>query len=136
MIKTLNRVSRFWYRPWAGLLLIRVGVGLIFINHGWMKLNNVAATVTFMGGLGIPEWLAYVVMIVELVAGAMLVAGILTRAAAVATAIIALFAFLLVGFPSGGLTGSELELMLLAGSLAVILAGSGKARLLHLFEHD
>jgi putative oxidoreductase len=136
MMKQLNRLSRFWYRPWAGLLLIRVALGLIFISHGWMKFNNVAGSVRFLGSVGVPEWLAYLVMLVEVVGGVMLIAGLFTRAAAVATGVVALFAFCLVKFPAGGLSGSELELLLAAGSFGIALAGSGRARLLHVFEHD
>ena len=136
MIKSLNRISKFWYRPWAGLLLIRVVTGLIFINHGWMKLGNVDGTVAFMGGLGVPEFVVYLVILVEIVGGAMLIAGVLTRAAAVATGIVAIFAFCLVTFPAAGIKGSELERLLAAASLGIALVGSGRARIVHLFEHD
>ncbi len=135
-MKNLNRISKFWYRPWAGLLLIRVAAGLMFINHGWMKFSNMTATVAFMGSLGIPAWLAYLVPAVELLGGIMLVAGILTRAAAVGTGLVALFAFILVTLPKRGLSGSELELLLTAVSFGIVLSGSGRARLLHVFEHD
>jgi uncharacterized membrane protein YphA (DoxX/SURF4 family) len=132
----LNTVSRFCYRPWLGLLLIRVSVGLIFIHHGFMKFENMTGTVGFMATLGVPAWLAYLVMLVELVGGVMLVAGVFTRAAAVATAIVAFFAFVLVSGPKGGFAGSEFELLLAAVSLGIAFVGSGRARLMHVFEHD
>lgn len=136
MMQQIHKFSRFCYRPWLGLLLIRIAVGLIFIHHGLMKFQNVEGTLGFMGHLGVPVWLAYLVMIVELVGGAMLVAGVLTRAAAVATGIVALFAFVLVINPMKGVAGGELELLLSAVSFGLALVGSGKARLLHVFEHD
>jgi uncharacterized membrane protein YphA (DoxX/SURF4 family) len=136
MMQHLNRFSRFCYRPWLGLLLIRVAVGLIFIHHGWTKFENVPGTIHFMGLLGVPAWLAYLVMTVELVGGAMLVAGVLTRAAAVATGIVALVAFSIAVFPMRGFFGGELELLLAFVSFGLALAGSGRARLLHVFEHD
>jgi uncharacterized membrane protein YphA (DoxX/SURF4 family) len=136
MMHQLNRFSRFCYRPWLGLLLIRIAVGLIFIHHGLMKFQNVQGTLGFMGHLGVPAWLAYAVMTVELVGGAMLVAGILTRAAAVATGIVAFVAFAIAVEPTRGIAGGELELLLSAVSFGIALVGSGRARLLHVFEHD
>jgi uncharacterized membrane protein YphA (DoxX/SURF4 family) len=136
MMHQINKFSRFCYRPWLGLLLIRVGLGLIFIHHGFMKFQNIEGTLRFMSMLGVPHWLAWAAMTVELVGGAMLVAGVFTRAAAVATGIVALVAFFIAVEPTRGVAGGELELLLAAVSFGIALAGSGRARLLHVFEHD
>jgi uncharacterized membrane protein YphA (DoxX/SURF4 family) len=136
MMDSLIVVSRFWYRPSLGTLLIRVATGLIFFHHGWMKLQNVAGAVGFLGVLGVPAWLAYLVIAVEVVGGIMLVFGVATRAAAVATGIVALVAFLIAVVPQRGIAGGELELLLSAVSFGIALSGAGGYRLVHIFEHD
>ena len=66
----------------------------------------------------------------------MLIFGVVTRAAAVATGLVALFAALLAVMPKGGFFGAEFELLLAAVSFGLALNGSGKYRMMHLFEHD
>lgn len=129
-------MSRFFYKPALGMLLIRVATGLIFLHHGWIKLQNVSGTVGFMGMLGIPAPLAYIAIAVEVVGGLMLIFGILTRAAAVATGIVALVAVFTAIAPMKGFLSGEFELLLAAVSFGIALAGSGKMRLMHMFEHD
>ena len=136
MMHSLNKVSRYFYKPALGLLLIRVSTGLIFFHHGWLKLQNITGTVAFMAHLGIPEPLAYIAIFVEVVGGAMLVLGIATRAAAVATGIVALVAVFTAVAPMKGFLGGEFELLLAAVSFGLALVGSGKLRLTHIFEHD
>lgn len=131
---SLNKLSARCHNPALGLLLMRVVVGLIFINHGWMKYGNPAATVGFISSLGMPGFMAYVLIAVEIVGGAMLVLGVLGRVAGVATGIAMAVAVLLVGYPKAGWNGAEFELMLMAVSFGLALTGMGKYRLLNLFE--
>lgn len=135
-MEKLLKLSRQWYRPELGLLLIRVVTGMIFINHGWMKFQDILGIVDFFDTLGLPALLVYVVAIVELVGGLMLVFGVVTRAAAVALGIVALFAALLAVIPRKGFSAAEFELLLAAVSFGLALIGSGKHRMMHLFEHD
>ena len=132
----MNRMSRFCYRPGLGLLLIRIVTGLIFIHHGWMKLGNVAGTQGFMGMIGLPGFMAYAIITVELLGGLMLITGVLTRVAGVATGIAMIVAISLVTFPGKGLAGSELEILLMTVSFGIALIGAGNYRLAHIFEHD
>jgi uncharacterized membrane protein YphA (DoxX/SURF4 family) len=129
-------MSRFCYRPSLGLLLIRVVIGIIFIHHGWMKFGNEAMTMGMMTSIGFPGFMAYAITTVEMLGGALIILGIITRAAAVATGIAMLVAISLVTAPHRGLGGSELEIMLAAVSFGLALIGAGKYRILHLFEHD
>ena len=48
------------------LLLLRVGVGVIFILAGWGKLTGIDGTIEFFGNIGIPlpAVMAWVVAIV------------------------------------------------------------------------
>lgn len=136
MLSRMNVMSRFCYRPSIGLFIIRVATGLIFIHHGWMKVTNLDGTITFMSHLGISAPLAIVAMTIEIIGGLMLVFGFMTRAAAVATGIVALVAAGVAVIPSRGILNAELELLLTAVSFAIAFAGSGRVRISHIFEHD
>jgi putative oxidoreductase len=69
-----------WFPP----LLARVAVGWTFALTGWGKLGDIGSVVEFFRELGIPypELQAPFVASVELVCGAMLVVGLLSRLAA------------------------------------------------------
>lgn len=132
----LHKLSRYCYRPALGLLLMRVVAGLIFANHGLMKLQNIDGATPFFASLGLSVSMLYLVALVEFIGGLMLVFGIIGRGAALALGIVGLFAALLVGIPKGGLSGAEFELLLAAVGFGFALHGVGSYRLMHLFELD
>lgn len=84
--------------PYAALLL-RLVLGLIFIAHALLKLLvfTLPGTAQFFAQHGFPGWSAYPVFLVELVGGALLVAGIGTRPAALALLPVIAGAFLVHG---------------------------------------
>jgi putative oxidoreductase len=135
MINSMNKLSRTCHNPALGLLLIRIATGAIFIHHGWMKYGNVPMTTKFIQSLGMPGFMAYAIIAVEIIGGAMLILGVLGRVAAVATGIAMIVAVSLVTYPHRGLAGSELELLLMAVSFGLALTSMGKYRLLRVFEH-
>lgn len=69
-----------------GAFVLRVALGLVMVAHGALKIFvfTVPGTVQFFGALGLPAVLAYVTIAAELVAGALLLAGVATRWAALA----------------------------------------------------
>ena len=134
LMNSMNKFSSMCHNPGLGLLLMRVVAGLIFINHGWMKYGNTAGAVGFITSLGMPGFMAYVLIAVEIVGGAMLILGVLGRVAGVATGIAMLVAASLVGFPKAGWNGAEFELLLMSVSFGLALTGMGKYRLLNIFE--
>jgi len=71
--------------PYAAFLL-RVSLGILFLAHGAMKLFvfTPTGTVEFFASLGLPPALAYLTMLAELGGGALLLAGVVTRWAALA----------------------------------------------------
>lgn len=70
----------------VGALLLRVTLGTILIAHSLLKavVFTMPGTVVFFQSLGLPGALAYVTVAMELVAGALLIAGYRTRVAALA----------------------------------------------------
>lgn len=71
--------------PYAALTL-RVALGVVFVAHALMKplVLTMPGTVEFFAAHGFPGWTAYPVFLVELVGGALLIAGVYTRAVAAA----------------------------------------------------
>jgi len=122
MKKIVNQTSRFFYSPAFGLLLIRVALGVVFLTHGWAKIQAIQNYVGMLGHFGIAPALVYFIAWLELIGGIALIAGIATRIFGFLFGIEMLVATLLVGFGRG--FGIEFVLMLV--SFGVALTGSGK----------
>ena len=138
-----------------GLLLLRLIIGSIFVVHGYSKLfggpgKTVHPTARrYLGpgfdqamerggianfrssvertGVPMPAVMAWVGVVAELVGGALLVLGWLTRPAALALCGQMAVAISRVHWKNGlvGQGGYELALSMLAGVLAVLFAGPG-----------
>lgn len=119
-----------------GIAILRVVVGIVFLVHGGQKLFllGFGGVAEFFGQLGIPLplFFAVVVTLVEFVGGAALILGLFTRLVAIPLAIDMLVATLLVHLPNGFSVangGYEFTLVLLAASVALVLASPGEAAL-------
>jgi putative oxidoreductase len=118
-------------------LVLRIAVGLVFMQHGWVKFQNVNGVATFFGSLHIPlpVLMAWVVTTVELLGGLCLILGLLTRLLASLQAFDMAVAILVARIPSGGFIpvqgkgGFELEMLLFAGALALAFLGAGRLSL-------
>ncbi len=114
-----------------GITLLRVMVGIIFVMHGGMKLFGMGfdTVAGFFGSLGIPfPYLsAVLVTLVELVGGAMLVAGLFTRGVAPLLAATMVGAIVTVHGSKGFFLpdGYEFALLLLVLNATLYLTGSG-----------
>lgn len=116
------------YHDYAPLLL-RIGVGLIFIVAGYGKLTGIEGTISFFGNIGIPMAgvMAWVVAIVEFVGGIMVLAGFRMSYANILLAIIMLVAILTTKLDSENVfRAMRLDLMLMLANLALLTLGSGK----------
>jgi putative oxidoreductase len=102
-----------------GMLLLRLIVGAIFIIQGWSKLHNMDAIVTMFTSIGLNSFLAHFVAWAELVVGIAMFVGFYTRIAAYVMTIIMVVAIYLVTFKMGFLMGYSMNLLLIAGALAV-----------------
>jgi putative oxidoreductase len=117
----------------AGLLVLRVSLGVIMTAHGLQKVQRGPAEFgrTALDSLGVPapEVMGYVVTFVELGGGILLILGLLTRLAALGLTVDLVVALLLVKVKVGLIAeegagaGAELDLALIAGFLALLLMG-------------
>ncbi len=110
----------------VGLLLLRVGVGLVFVAHGVAKFQNMDGTIAFFNGIGFTSFWAYLVASVELFGGLAMLIGIFTEIAGVLLAMVMLVAILKLKFAQGFLGGYEFDALLLLASFAMVLTGPGK----------
>ncbi len=116
-----------------GPLLLRSGVGLVFLVHGWQKLDGgVTGFAGFLESLDVPfpELTAWLVTLAETAGGVLLVLGLLTRVVTVPLIALMLGAIVLVkvdlGFVVADAAGGELDTALLAGLLGLLFIGPGR----------
>lgn len=110
------------------LLLLRIGVGVIFVIAGWGKLTGIEGVQQFFGNIGIPlaSVMAWVVAIVEFVGGLMILTGYKVQIPGYLLAFVMLVAmFVILGREDSGFGSIRLELMLLLTSLAITMLDNG-----------
>lgn len=124
------------------LLILRLALGIIFVMHGSQKVlglfggEGLQATVqNFQTHLGIPPLLGYLAAFTEFLGGIALIAGFLTRLAALGIGFTMVVAMWKVHWPNGFFLnwsgelgkghGIEYNVALLATALALVLAGGG-----------
>jgi putative oxidoreductase len=117
--------------PSAGVLVLRVVVGLTFLLHGLDKLGDLSSAELLFTSLGIPApgLMAPFVGGTETVGGVLLIAGLVTPLVGAALAIDMLVALLTAHLGQGFFArdgGIELELLLCGASLGIGLAGAGR----------
>ena len=115
----------------AGLLALRLVVGLIFVMHGGQKLfvKGLPTVAGFLGSIGMtpPAFWAALLTGAELAGGLALIAGVLTRMAALTLGVTMVVAIATVLWAKGFfLPGYEFALTLFAASIALALTGPGR----------
>ena len=111
-----------------GLLILRLVLGAIMIAHGWQKIAaHLHGIMGMLPHLGIPAWMAYLVVAAEFGGGILVVLGLITRCAAFAILIDMSVAILKVHLKNGltGQGGFEFPLACWAIAFALIFLGAG-----------
>lgn len=115
----------------AGLALLRIVIGIIFLAHGWQKVftfgfGGVTGAFTQMH-VPMPGFTGPAIGILELVGGVALILGVLTRLFGFLLASDMLGAILLVHGKQGFFApmGMELVLALCVGAATLAIAGGG-----------
>ena len=108
---------------------LRSAIGVIFIVHGMGKFNPGFAE--FLPNLGLPPEMQIPIALAELVPGILLIIGVLSRLSSALLSIIMIGAiFHVKGAQSlTGDSGVELDLILLAAALVIMVAGPGRIAL-------
>jgi putative oxidoreductase len=119
----------------AAQMGMRTAVGVIFIVHGFGKFGNPGFG-GWISSLGIPAEMQIPIALAEFIPGILLIIGVLTRISASLISIVMLGAIFLVKGASSltGERGYELDLILLAICLVVIVAGPGRASLSYVLK--
>lgn len=113
-----------------GLLALRLGIGVIFVMHGYGKLfGNAPGMTAFTGMVGklgfpLPGLFAYAAALSEFFGGIALLLGLYTEIFAGLIGIVMLVALVMVKkfkFP-----GADIDLSLLTTAIALALVGPGK----------
>jgi len=117
--------------PDAGLLIVRVVLGIIMLYHGWPKVTNLGGIIEGFTGMGIPlpALAAIFATVAEVGGGLLLLLGVLTDVAGLLVAIDMLGAITFVHAKNGFAVndgGFEWPLALLAMGLGIALAGPGR----------
>ncbi|SDI32603.1 putative oxidoreductase [Sinosporangium album] len=119
-------------------LIARVAIGVIMVAHGWQKVSKGYGAVSQMfqaSGIPLPGFSAGFAMIVEVVAGVLLILGLFTPLAGLLLFVVMLGAFLFVHGRHGIFVseqGFELVATLGVGALLLAAAGGGRFSLDHL----
>ena len=118
----------------ASFMGLRTTLGAIFIVHGIEKFGEGFAG--FLPVLGLPVEMQIPIALAEVIGGILLISGVFTRISASILSIIMLGAiFLAKGAQSLiGDGGIELDLILLASLLVIIIEGPRKISLLRFFN--
>lgn len=105
--------------------IIRLVLGLTFFAHGLRKFQDgIHNTENFFNSLGIFDWLAYPVAILELVGGILVILGLGTRIISTLFSLLMAGAIITVKFDQGFIGGYEFDLLLLAVSLFFVVNNS------------
>jgi putative oxidoreductase len=116
------------------LVVIRLALGAVMLAHGYQNtFHHLHDHVRMVASLGIPAWLGYVSAYAELLGGVLILAGFLTRPAALAICIDLLVAIWKVHWRNGltGEHGYEFPLALVALAFALIFFGAGPISIDH-----
>jgi putative oxidoreductase len=124
----------------AGMLIVRLTLGIVMFPHGAQKLlgwfggGGFAATLKGMTGMGLPAAVVILVIAVEFLGSLSLIFGVLGRVSALGFIGLMLGAIFMVHLPNGFFMnwmgsqkgeGIEYHLLVIGIALAILVKGSG-----------
>ncbi len=110
-----------------GPLPIRILAGIAFIIHGLPKLSNIPGTEDFFANMiGLPAAMALPIGLLEVIGGIALLVGVLTRVASILLIIEMIGSSIVAKLSRGFVGGYELDLLLMAISISLLLTGPGR----------
>ena len=120
----MNKLQKAQYAP----VPLRLVMGIILALAGYMKLTGMDGAIEYFAKIGfpIPVVTAWFIALLEFFGGIALLLGVFVRYLGVLYTIEFLVAAFWVKFPTQGYPGARLELMLIAGALALLLLGAGR----------
>lgn len=116
----------------VGPFLLRIVTGAIFLGHGLIKwqIMGVDGTAAMLSGIGfpIPGFFAVLLIVAEVLGGALLILGAWTHWTAKVLAVVALVALVTVHLKNGfiGQGGYEFILLILVACISLMITGGGK----------
>jgi len=119
--------------------IMRVVLGIIFLAHGIDKLQMGLSNVDgYFSSVGVPGFLAYVAVALELVGGVLLIVGLFTRYVSALFAIMLIAAIFMMKLSAGllgsdGAPGYELDLSLIVIAIYLVLGEGSSLSLDRLF---
>jgi putative oxidoreductase len=129
VIRIMMVVKKMVYEKLAqyGPLPIRILAGIAFIIHGLPKLSNIAGTEDFFANMiGLPAAMALPIGLLEVIGGIALLVGVLTRVASIFFIIEMIGSTIVAKLSRGFVGGYELDLLLMAISISLLLTGPGR----------
>lgn len=112
----------------AGLLILRLALGAVFIVHGWPKIQKAK---TMASGMGVSAAFVTVLGLVEVLAALGVILDVFIQLAALILAVVMLGALKMkildwkMSFMAHDKTGWEFDLMLLAAAIVILVTGGG-----------
>ena len=112
----------------VGLLVLRIALGIIFLTHGYPKLAHLRGNAQMQGFFvehGLPAYFLYVAGVIEVFGGALLLAGLFTRPAALLLALEMCVAIVKVHMAHGYLAVHDYEFPMSLAAACFVLATVG-----------
>lgn len=116
-----------------GILLLRLGIGLMFVYHGWPKISGgvetwvkLGAAMKFMGVGFAPAFWGFMSASAEFFGGILIAVGLLTRPVAMMLAFNMVVAVVLKFSTGAGMAGASQAIEVGIVFLSLILIGPGR----------
>ena len=112
-----------WFSTDAGLLVLRIGIGALFVFSGYLKAASFSETAAAFAGMGFSLFWVYVITIVEILGGLALILGTFTR---IAAGLLAIAMIVAVYVTRSNMMTVMTPFVTLVATLALFFADGGK----------